>query len=174
MKNFLRKFAYLLFIPVFCFCLAACGSNNDQDAIDEEQIQEEAPIENVQDAQKEIDKAFEKAEKKAEEYNDELNNSAKAIQDSLKSTMKTVKDSVKSQMKKTIDSANSKTQKAIKENLQDRMSQNESSADVSRMFSDGAGNDTERHADGAADDLRTEYIETLKQQIEDLKADKQF
>ena len=65
-------------------------------------------------------------------------------------------------------------QKAIKENLQDRMSQNESSADVSRMFSDGAGNDTERHADGAADDLRTEYIETLKQQIEDLKADKQF
>lgn len=65
-------------------------------------------------------------------------------------------------------------QKAIKENLQDRMSQNESSADVSRTFSDGAGNDTERHADGAADDLRTEYIETLKQQIEDLKADKQF
>ena len=43
-------------------------------------------------------------------------------------------------------------QKAIKEDLQDRMSQSKMSAD----------------------DLRTEYIETLKQQIEDLKADKQF
>lgn len=65
-------------------------------------------------------------------------------------------------------------QAAIKENIQGRMSQNETSADVSRTFSDGAGNDTERHVDGAADDLRTEYIETLKQQIADLKADKQF
>ncbi|MBQ6268583.1 MAG: hypothetical protein IJK61_00470 [Bacteroidetes bacterium] len=118
MKTFLRKFAYLLFIPVFCFCLTACGSNNNQDAIDEEQIQEDSSIENIQDAQKEIDKAFEKAGKKVEQSADELDQSAKAVRDSLKSTAKSIQDSVKSQVKKTIDSANSKTQKAIKEGAQ--------------------------------------------------------
>lgn len=65
-------------------------------------------------------------------------------------------------------------QKAIKEDLQDRMSQSKMSADDLRTFSNETENDTERHADSTADDLRTEYIETLKQQIEDLKADKQF
>ena len=41
-------------------------------------------------------------------------------------------------------------------------------------FPDGTKNVTERHTDDTADDLRTAYIESLKVQIEDLKADKQF
>ena len=72
-------------------------------------------------------------------------------------------------------------QKAIKEDLQSKSTQvktsgNETADDFgrSRTSADDTNLKQERSTDDTADDLRTEYIESLKAQIEDLKADKQF
>ena len=64
--------------------------------------------------------------------------------------------------------------KAIKEEIESKTIQGGRSADGTGTIQDDTRNDTERNTDDAADDLRTEYIESLKAQIEDLKADKQF
>lgn len=65
-------------------------------------------------------------------------------------------------------------QTAIKEDLQDKTTQGGRFADDTRTIQNETADVLKRSTDDTADDLRTEYIESLKAQIEDLKADKQF